>query len=235
MDSESIIHWLVTLAGFEKKLEVARSRVERATRKRRDLQELMQEYEEDLADVKQDEEGSVRQVRELEREIQELESRLKYLREQRDQVRDNKTYQALNGEIKELSQRIDTLETRVLEQIESLDNQGRKVTAQQAELAAKRDEIVVQRQQLQAEAKDAEALQPDLVREIAACEEHLPQSILAVLNHLRPGLSLPVVYLEGEACGGCHAQFPTQVAIGIDQGRSVVRCQACGRYVVPSP
>jgi len=235
MGSETIVQWLVTLARFEKELETVRNRIKRATRKRRDLQELLQEYEEDLTTVQQNEEGSARQVRELEREIQDHESRMKYLQEQRDQVRDNKTYQALNGEITELSQRVDTLETKILEQIESLDDRGRKVAAQQADLANQREKITSQREQLQAEAAGAETLQPDLEREITSCEEHLPQSVLAVLHHLRRGLSLPVVYLEGEACGGCHAQFPTQVAIEIDKGYSVTRCQACGRYVVPAP
>lgn len=227
------MHWLVSLARFERELSDAQRVSQRAEVERRQLADSLQEYEQAVVAAHREEETVAPQLRSLEREIKEYENRLARLHEQRDQVKDNKVFQTLNSEIDGLRRELDQRETVTLQAIELLESCQQQVTTSENALSERKVEITTRRAELQEASARAEVACQELAREIATCQEQLPPSIKATLTRLRSGITPPIVRLDGEACGGCHAQFPTQIAMEIDKGESVIRCQACGRYVVP--
>jgi predicted nucleic acid-binding Zn-ribbon protein len=191
------------------------------------------ETEAAITDGRKREEEQTLRLRALEREIRELEAKRVQLQSKRDQVKDNKVFQALNAEIEGATSAIDAKETEALRVLESLEGQQAEIMQLQDKLSSLRQEIETRRRDLQTTSEKAVLAAEELAREIETCTSQLPPPIVATLARLRTGLELPAVRIDGEACGGCHAHFPQQVALEIDKGRSVVRCQACGRYVVP--
>jgi predicted nucleic acid-binding Zn-ribbon protein len=232
VNDQQTVHWLTTLARFEEELEEVRNRQQWAVSQQSLLTAALEEQLEEIAAAQAQETRINKQVRALEREIEDIQTRVDRLRQQRDQVKDNKIYQALTAEIANLGQEIDRRETEILQAIERDEVQEQEVTRQQAERDRLQVEIKERREELATIVVRAEAAQAELEREIATCHSQLPPTVASTVDRLRTSLVLPVVRLDGEACGGCHAQFPTQVSLAITKGRSVVRCQACGRYVV---
>jgi predicted nucleic acid-binding Zn-ribbon protein len=216
-------------------MEDAQKTVARASQKNRDDEELLQEYQNDLAVAQGAEDQLAPRIRKHEREIQDLEAKIVHKRQQQDLVRDNKEYKALSDEITRLREKIDTEETTVLQLIEKGEKQQKRIADLEAELVAKREEMATRRRELENAVVKAEATQEEMKREIDTCLAQLDNEISVNLSRMSGNLPLPVVWMDKEACGGCHAQFPQQIAIEVSRGRTVVRCQACGRYVVDRP
>jgi predicted nucleic acid-binding Zn-ribbon protein len=192
----------------------------------------LQECQQESDAVRRRVEETARSIRVLERDLKSLETRIAQLRQQQSQVKDNKAYQALNSEIAAFAAQTDQKETEALQQIEALEQLQKKQAALQADCQGKEHQIERCRKELDDVHARAAAQQQELAREIETCTTQLPADIVAVIAKLRTRMSLPVVHLDGQACGGCHAQFPTQVALEINRGCEVIRCQTCGRYVV---
>jgi hypothetical protein len=225
------VHWLRTLAGFQEQQERARHAARRAAQRRQDLAELLAEEEADTAAADKDGDGR-RRLRGLESEVADLRARLSRLQAQRDHVLDNKALQSLGREITGIEETIDARETEILQLLEGTESRQQESEQRQARLAEERGRITREREELQHVQERAAAEAAEYDHEIAVCLDQLPPSVLANVKRLGEHMPLPVVYLDGEACGGCHAQFPPQLARDIEKGRSVVRCQTCGRYVV---
>jgi len=235
MDAMTVLHWLISLARFEEQSDHDRDQLRQAAKRRSDCSELLQECETDLEVATQREQTLAQQTRTHERSIQDLEARITQKRARQSEIRDNKEYQALSQELDNLRQQLDGEETSTLELIESMEDLQKTTATLLDELAAKKEERARLEAELAARITRAEAELAELDHEIQTCLSQLPPEIAVTLKRLRGKLPLPVVWLDEEACGGCHARFPVQVAIEISRGRTVERCQTCGRFVVPHP
>jgi predicted nucleic acid-binding Zn-ribbon protein len=231
VDEPTTVHWLRTLAGFQEQQERARHAARRAAQRRDDLAELLAEAEADVA-AADDDTDKRRQLRALESEVADLRSRLARLQAQRNQVRDDKALQSLGREITGIEEIIDTRETEILQELENTEGRQQERESRQAQLAEERRHIAREREDLQQVQERAASEATEFAREIAVCLGQLPPKVLANVKRLGEHLPLPVAYLDGEACGGCHALFPPQRARDIEKGLAMVRCQTCGRYVV---
>lgn len=235
VDQVTNLPWLVTLAHCFEELERAQKTVTRSARKERDGQELLQEYEEDHVAARKSEEELAKCVRDCERTIQDLEDRIARKHQQQDLIRDNKEYKAFSEEIANLQANIDALETEALTALDQHEKEQQKSAALAAELQVKGEEIAERNTTLDRAATAAEEKLAALTEEIATCLSQLEVEIATSVKRMSEHMPLPVVWLDGETCGGCHAQFPTQKAIAIERGRLVERCQTCGRYVIARP
>ncbi len=232
VDQQATVHWLTALAGFEAELEEARNAAGQAARQDREQEGLLHRYETELTATVERSGDLAPQLRALEGSVQDLQAQIERKKQQQDLIRDNKEYKALTAEIENLSGQIDAQETEILTLIEKRDEAERETKRQRTELEQKRQEISSRRRELAEVRAATEARQEEITREIATCTSQLHPDITARLERMRTRVPLPVVWLDEGACGGCYASFPTQIALEIEKGRSVVRCQACGRYVV---
>jgi predicted nucleic acid-binding Zn-ribbon protein len=232
VDPQATVHWLTALARLEEKLENLRVSEERADRRSRDFEELIQEGEAELASASSRVEATGKDLRRLEREVQDLEAKIDQKRQHLDLIRDNKEYRALQAEISALADGLDAKETEVLQVLERIETDQQQVDRLEKELAAQREERSTQRANRQKRVSATRSQHEELVHEIKTVTSQLQAEIVTTLDRIRAKAGLPVVWLDGEACGGCHAHFPTQTALGIAQGNLVVRCQTCGRFVV---
>ncbi len=233
MEPEIIVRLLADVAEVEQQLEQARGIVSRYQSKREFLADLQQEYRDDVTVAADTGENVDQQIRKHESEIQSLTARIDQKKQQLDLIRDNKAYTALQKEITTLTDDIDQRETTVLQLIEQSESQQVQTSSLRQESDLKQTEIAGQLTELAADAEQATSQSAELEGEASRLISMLPPDIKAVVSRLRQGMAAPVAFLDEEACGGCHAQFPAQKAIEIGHGKCVIRCQACGRLVVP--
>jgi predicted nucleic acid-binding Zn-ribbon protein len=234
LDAETTVHWLSQVARLELEIDQARAANGPALRRKQELEDSLQQKQGSLDELRRSSGVAARQARLREQDLRSLEARTAHLREQQDQIKDNKTYQALSGEISALSGQIDTLENTILGFLEDRERQEARALALQDECEQTRQDLDRLDEELARTAKLATERLEALGRELSLCEQQLPGDIAATIARLRTKMSLPVVRLDEQACGGCHAQFPAQIVLEIVRGASVVRCQTCGRYAVPS-
>ena len=167
--------------------------------------------------------------------IRAAQTRLVLKREQVVGCSDSRQYQALRREIANLEQKIDRLEEDALvllseaEQAEDGHRRAEQDRASQRKFG--QSEICG----LDAEAQQALVARDELVAEIGRLVGMLPESIKRHVLRLRQNGGRAVVVVAGGACGGCFGQLPAQQAIDAGQGRNLVRCAGCARYVVRRP
>jgi predicted nucleic acid-binding Zn-ribbon protein len=232
VDPATIVHWLGEIARHEIELERVRATIAQSQSQFHQAHDRLREDEDEVDAAARRLQECSALIRGSEREIQDLAAKVARLRAQQDQIKDNRAYRTLSEEIAACTVQIEAKETEVLNQLERLEAGQKRHAADRSKLQDRRDQAGKKRVAMEEAVAAAEARQRELQQEIATCSEQLPDDILTRLIRMRAKMPLPVVALADQACGGCHAQFPTQVALRIAGGEAVVRCQACGRYVV---
>ncbi|MBE0566756.1 MAG: hypothetical protein IH621_12395, partial [Krumholzibacteria bacterium] len=81
----------------------------------------------------------------------------------------------------------------------------------------------------------AEAARAEIQGEIDRLLQMLPPDVARQVGRLRRRDGHAVAWADQGACTGCFARLPPQDALAADQGRSLVKCPACTRYVVRKP
>ncbi|MGD9548601.1 MAG: zinc ribbon domain-containing protein [Candidatus Krumholzibacteriia bacterium] len=225
-------------------VELARCEMERLdTRHRLDgdrarlefLAELGRECEEDAVEAEGEAVRSTVNLRHQEARIAELETALERKRGQLAAAGEAKQRQALEREMAALQERIDRdFEEYCRLSGETEDRRGDADRARTDRDDRRRQgdgeqEAILARRGL------LEAAAAEIDQEIARLQNLLPDGIRRQIDRLWSRGLQAVVTVSGQACGGCFALLTPQQAIAADQGKDLVRCPSCSRFVVHPP
>ncbi|MBN2171416.1 MAG: hypothetical protein JW819_08860 [Candidatus Krumholzibacteriota bacterium] len=172
-------------------------------------------------------------IRRLEREIVEIEDRR---RREENKLRDLSTVEhvaAKQREIDALAARIESLELRVLEKIESQEilqretelrrsTEGDADAARERELGELERDTALQRHALERTRLDRE-------RALAGLEPTLARRYKRAFGKHGHGC---VAALRDGSCGGCGEALPPQDALDLRHKGRVLDCQGCGRLIL---
>lgn len=232
MDAKILIELLVEIAQLEQlRIEVT-STVQRNDQIQFSLSELQAEYEKDAAQAAEANRQAKVTVRGLDREIHQVEELLKVKRRMEVGITDRRQLRALQEEIKALEQRLDNLEERTIALLEKEDALG--AAARQSEGESRQQEEKTTRE-LEARGRESEEMSQRLENidgELERLIGMLPDAERRHVQRLRGKLAQSVVHLQDGACLGCFNSLPRQQALDVEQGRALVRCPSCMRYVV---
>ena len=78
----------------------------------------------------------------------------------------------------------------------------------------------------------ARAAELESAGEIERLTGLLPDKIARHVTRLRTQYPQAVVRVQAGACGGCFSLMPAQQGIDAEQGKALVQCPSCARYVV---
>ena len=232
MDPSVMLNLMVELAGLEEELADARAVLAHHDRRDRHLRELQQEYEEDAAEAEAAGREAAVDLRRTEGRIRDVEALLARKRDQVIGITDRRQYKALQEEIRGLEIELDRLETAGLDLLDSAGRrdddagQARRDRDRQADRGG--EEI----ERMAAESARAKEAEKEIVEEIDKLIAMLPAAEGRHVVRLRDQYGRAVVRVQSGACGGCFAQLPVQVGLDAEQGRTLVRCASCARYVV---
>lgn len=235
METSVMINVLVELARCEEERQDTRHRLAGDRARLEFLAELGQECAEDAMEAEGEAARSRASLRNQETRIAELETALVRKRAQLAAAGEAKQRQALEREIAALQERID----RDFEEYcrFSGETEHRRDEAHRAR--TDRDDRRLQedreRQAILARRGLLEAAAAEIEQEIARLQDLLPDQIRRHLERLWSKGLQAVVTVSGQACGGCFALLTPQQAIAADQGKDLVRCPSCSRFVVHPP
>lgn len=232
MDQEVLINLMVELAGLEEELVEAKATLAHHSRRDLHLRQLQEEYVADAAQVKADSRNVAASLRGAESRIQDIEAALARKKDQVIGVTDRRQYQALQNEIKTLVADLDRLETEAIELMDDVGRKDRQTDQVTGERDAQADRGTAELARMDEEMVKAQAAETEIVAEIKRLTSMMPEPVARQVARLHTQHARAVVRVQDGACGGCFGRLPTQQGLDAAQGRALVRCASCARFVV---
>ncbi len=232
MDPEVMLNLMVELAGLEEELVEAQATLNHHRRRDRHLRELQTEYEDDAVQAEAEGRDMAVTLRGAEGRIRDIEAALVHKRDQVIGITDRRQYKALQTEIKALETELDRLETQTIELMEDVGKRDRQTGQAKDDRDTQADRGSEELARMNGETVRARAAEQEIVSEIERLTGLLPDRIARHVIRLRTQYPQAVVRVQAGACGGCFSVFPTQQGIDAEQGKALVQCPACARFVV---
>lgn len=148
-------------------------------------------------------------------------------------IKTNKEYKALNGEIANLKQKNNDIESLLLELMETETEIKKQMVENQKELTAaekrksdKEDDLRQQISKLEGKIEELRNQRNELART-------LPITLVKQYGHLiKNKNNIAVAYNNNGACGGCGFMIRPQVRIELDLLKKMHSCENCGRILM---
>ena len=227
-----MLNLMVELAGLEEELAAARATVAHHGRRDTHLRSLQDEYVADAETAEAAERGAEVDLRRTEGRIKEVEDTLTRKRAQVGGVSDSRQLLALQAEIKNLAKELDRLETFGLALLDDVRRKDGAAGTARRERDAQESCGTEEMEKMAGEMRLARAAEQEILLEIERLTGLLPDRESRHVKRLMSQLPPAVVRVQSGACGGCFSQLPVQKALDAEQGKALVRCGSCARYVV---
>ena len=232
MDPMVMLNLMVELAGLEEELAVARATVAHHGRRDSHLRSLQDEYVADAENAEASGQGAEVDLRRTEGRIRDVEITLSRKRDQVGVVSDSRQLLALQAEIKSLEEKLDSLETSGLALLDDVRRKDGEAGTARRERDAQETRGTEEMEKMGGEMRMARAAEQEILLEIDRLTGLLPVSESRRVKRLMSQLPQAVVRVQSGACGGCFSQLPVQKALDAEQGKALVRCGSCARFVV---
>lgn len=180
-------------------------------------------------------EEAEKKKREKERELDDTHERIKKLKARTADVKDNKAYQALLKEIETAERESSAIEDQILELMERVEQEGRKLKGAGKALEAEKQKVEEFRKKLEGEVREAEEELNSLREKRAALASQLEDDtyrLYMTLLELTRGLA--VVEARDEVCQGCNMNIMPQLFVELKKNESIIQCPQCRRILYHS-
>lgn len=176
----------------------------------------------------------------LEGEIASIDERIEKLRDELNAAVTNKQYSAVLSELNTVKARRSEIETRVLEEMETVDELNERLETIRTQVAEREKVRQVAQEELRERESEVGHRLAELEgeRDVAAAE--IPAQHLVVFEEMARDTDGETMASIDEidrrhrdyACGTCHMTVPfEQVSLLLSGGDVLVRCTACGRIL----
>ncbi len=143
-----------------------------------------------------------------------------------------KEMEFLREQVELLRAKLDQLSEEALRLMEAVEEDTKKLTQDEASYRERREllgseiqQLGKKREAIQREGEGLEARRQELVAQ-------LPAQLRQHYERLRARLPNPVVYVDGQTCSGCHLKLSEATLLKLHEGREVVTCEHCSRFLV---
>ncbi len=232
MDPKTLINILVEISELEQLQLRASEQMNHNEELKFSLEELQAEYEADAAKAARDNEGTKVTVRSLENEIRQVSELLKVKKDLLVGLIDNRQVRAIKEEISSLKMRLDRLEDDTIELLNKQDKLKTEARESVGESISHGKKTKDRQEAMVRDSAELGRKNENIKGEIKRLVGMLPSVEGRAVQQLMKKLDQAVVHHQDGACLGCFNQMPRQQAIIVDQGREVVRCPSCRRFLV---
>ena len=223
---------LTQLVSFDRLIHQIQDALAAGSRRIRSLEELQAEYAADLAEARQKQKDARLQQRQIELEVEDLKRQTKTHNHRLNDIQDTREYRALNEEIRYLQRQIGDKEEVQLALMESMEGLDKLVAQCTEALTAKEAEVAEERARIEGEREGQQGSLSSIKADRAAFMEQLTAVVIRFYERRAARMDLPVVWLDGDACGHCHHKLTPQASLEVRYAKSLVECESCGRVVV---
>lgn len=197
------------------------------------LKRELLEAETNLNNLKKELETSKRTKLHLEGEVKVQEERLKKYQNQLYAVKSNKEYDAITLETDTTKEKIDDIETKILESIESEDNLTKDVEDLEEHIKTLQENLIDKEKKLNVKIQETDSVSQILKQKRNELIGHIRKPVLYQYERIRKGKNgWAVVEINRYSCGGCFTTIPAQKALEIRSMNQLILCESCGRILV---
>ena len=163
----------------------------------------------------------------------EIQEKINKLTDQLFLVTNNKQYDALTNEIDHLKKQKDENDSHIILSMDEKEILEKSMSENETSLESLKSDLDIRRKKLETAlsetSEEKAALEKSRVKQISKIDSSTIQIYTKVIS-ARSGVA--VVSLSGDACGGCGAALPIQMASEIRAAAAHThRCDNCGRFV----
>ncbi len=168
----------------------------------------------------------------LELDVGTRQSSITRLKTQQYETRKNDEFQAMGHEIERYEKEIVQLEDQELELMEQADKLRAEVSAQEKTAAAARESVNRQLSDLDEKGKTLQRQLAELATEREKLAAGIDEDVIERYERLFASKGdAAVVAVEHGVCTGCHMKVTTQTAVRAKSGSEIVSCEQCGRIL----
>jgi predicted nucleic acid-binding Zn-ribbon protein len=169
----------------------------------------------------------------LEGEAKVLDEQLKKYQDQLFAVKTNKEYDAITVEIEATKEKIDEVETRYLETLESEEKLAEEVKDLEEQVKILHDNLAAKQKKLEIKIRETENDSQILHKKRDELVAHIRKPFLYQYERIRKGKNgSAVVEINKYSCSGCFTTIPPQRALEIRYMNQLILCDSCGRILV---
>ncbi|MBC7093842.1 hypothetical protein H5T53_07565 [Candidatus Bipolaricaulota bacterium] len=143
-----------------------------------------------------------------------------------------KEMEFLREQVQVLRSKLDQLSEEAIRLMEAVEEDAQKLVADEAEYRERRARLEQEIAELQRKREELGKSREDLEAQRNELISRLPLSLRQHYERLSERLANPVVYVDGQACGGCHLKVSEATLLKLREGREVVTCEHCSRFLV---
>ena len=163
----------------------------------------------------------------------EIQEKINKLTDQLFLVTNNKQYDALTNEIDHLKEQKDENDSHIISSMDEKEVLEKSISENETSLGELKSDLDIRRKKLETAlsetSEEKAALEKSRETQISKIDSSTIQIYTKVIS-ARSGVA--VVSLSGDACGGCGAALPIQMASEIRAAAAHThRCDNCGRFV----
>jgi predicted nucleic acid-binding Zn-ribbon protein len=211
---------------FQERAQVIPRELERLEKELSVHQELLDEEERRLQDLRLDR-------RAAEREVEQAKSKRREMEAKQFQIRNNQEYQASLREIETMRERASQYDERALEILMQEEEIQKEVDRLGATVAEERKKYDVAVARLRAELAEVRQVLGGKDKERLGTIERLTPSLRTKYERIRRNKGgVAIVGVDGGACGGCGYALPPQRIQEVRRNRDLILCEGCGRILI---
>ena len=200
---KNILHWKGQQSDVEKKLAALNE----------DIKKLR-------ADIKKEELS-----------LSELDQKIKKLEERRNVLKSEREVEALEHELAKARGEDDFIEEKLIELMDSLSEREKASEESSAELDELKANVIKSVEKLEDDIRSNEETIKDYREKYDALVTGLSASHRPRFEKLLKSKGKAVGEVDGEVCGNCNFQIPSQLAHEASKDGNLVTCTNCGAYI----
>ena len=166
--------------------------------------------------------------------INDSQNKIARYKEQLDNVKNNREFDLLSKEVEFQSLEIELAEKHINEYNRTIEQRNRDIAATQENLTDREHILTEKRAELDEIVSETRQDEERLREKALALEPKIDARTLAAFKRIRKNArnGLGVVYLQGNARGGCFNRIPPQKQLEIKMRKKIIVCEYCGRILV---
>ncbi len=178
-----------------------------------------------LADVRSE-------VKRIELDLDTADARLRKLQERKTTLASEKEIAAVDREIEKARGEDEALAERLIQLIDDQADCEKKAEETAADAAEASEQFVKDNEYINSKIA---ALEADIAAETEKFDTLFPNLTVSHQSRFKKLLGskdgIGIAKLEGEVCGACHFQIPSQLAVEASGTNAIISCTNCGRYI----
>ena len=167
-------------------------------------------------------------------EIADAEASVERYKAQLNEVKNNREYDTLSKEIEFQTLEIELCNKKIREANNKIADKEQEKANSEALIAERQGDLDVKKNELEEIMEETRVEEEKLKEQVKNLEANIEGRLLTSFKRIRKNArnGLGIVYVQGDACGGCFNKIPPQRQLDIKMHKKIIVCEYCGRIMI---